>query len=318
MRATLGDRFFPTASGYRACITAGGVNLKHGGRPARALAAFRQLPKSQRAAGAVRVGALDPVDERVRPAQPPVDGMILKVHARLMRRETGGSLGYVSQADFPRMADFDDKRLARSAYLFESSVDHAWLLPDEWRAFVVDVREPGQVIEASRDVVQRLCRFHLIPQRIYAEGGEWPRKQIRGARLAATVLTIRDDRIEFGLTGFARLGSEYDAAIATTPNGKLKRGYECEFEGRATYDRKRRRFVRFDLLAVGDSWGRMGDANGKSVSVERPLRAPLVFAFALVDGSRPVDRLVPMGRASKLVGHRYLNVPSQAQNRQIR
>jgi hypothetical protein len=49
----------------------------------------------------------------------------------------------------------------------------------------------------------------------------------------------------------------------------------------------------------------VGDANGKSVSIERPGRNPLGFAIELVVEPAPVDCLVPMGRAAKLQGLDY-------------
>jgi hypothetical protein len=306
LRKTLGDGFFPTSSGYMACITAGGINLEHGRRPEVALETFRKLPKSQRLPGVVKVGRLDPVDAKVAPPLPPSGGIILKVYARLMRRKADGSLDYVSTADFPLMAGYDQRRIDRNGYLFEASADHVWITDDEWRSLVSDGLKPGQRVDVPDAVTRRICRFHLVPQRIYGEGGEWHPKSVRSAALTLTVQSATAEDICFRIDGHARLGSAYDASTATTPNGKLKRGYASTFHGRATYDLATRRFTRVEMISLGDTWGRMGDANRKSVAVERPGRHPLVFAFELVSGERPVDCLVPMGRVRKLAGFRYL------------
>jgi len=71
------------------------------------------------------------------------------------------------------------------------------------------------------------------------------------------------------------------------------------------YDRKDQVIMKRSGGALGDSWGRVGDANGKSVSIERPGRNPLGFAIELVVEPAPVDCLVPMGRAAKLQGLDY-------------
>ena len=72
------------------------------------------------------------------------------------------------------------------------------------------------------------------------------------------------------------------------------------------YDAAKGAFTRFDVLAAGDAWGRMGDANGKSIDVERPGRNPLAFAFELA-GDTPADRLMPAGQAGRLRDGRYFS-----------
>ncbi len=95
------------------------------------------------------------------------------------------------------------------------------------------------------------------------------------------------------------MGSEFDAEKATVPNGPFKRGYAAELNGVLFYDSGKRAFTRFDLLAFGGTWGRMGDANGKSIKLERPGKVPLGFAFQLASDA-PADRLIPTGRGSKI------------------
>ena len=96
------------------------------------------------------------------------------------------------------------------------------------------------------------------------------------------------------MNGFIHWGSEYDASKATSPNGPLAQGFETRLEGRLEYDRMKKAFTRFDVLAPGHVWGRWGDANGKSMYVERPGRAPFGFAFEKA-GESPTDRIPPGG-----------------------
>ena len=42
-------------------------------------------------------------------------------------------------------------------------------------------------------------------------------------------------------------------------------------------------------------WGRWGDANGKSMAVERPGRNSVLVAFELAAGDSPTDRIPPGG-----------------------
>ncbi len=82
---------------------------------------------------------------------------------------------------------------------------------------------------------------------------------------------------------------------ATTPNGPLGQGFETPIHGRIEYDRVKKAFTRFDMVAPGEVWGRWGDANGKSMYVERPGRKPFGFAFELATGESPTDRIPPGG-----------------------
>jgi hypothetical protein len=57
-------------------------------------------------------------------------------------------------------------------------------------------------------------------------------------------------------------------------------------------------FVRFDLIALGEVWGRWGDANGKSLFVERPGSTPFGFALELASGKTPTERIPPGGNTT--------------------
>src|SRR4051812_19119765 len=68
--------------------------------------------------------------------------------------------------------------------------------------------------------------------------------------------------------------------------------------GLLEYDRKKDTFNRFDLIALGDVWGRWGDANNKRMAVERPRRNPVLIAFELATGDSPTSRIPPGGWGS--------------------
>ena len=80
----------------------------------------------------------------------------------------------------------------------------------------------------------------------------------------------------------------------------------------ARYDRAKKVISRFDLLALGDVWGRWGEANNNSQTVERPGRNPVVIAFELARGDSPSDRIPPGGNGA-YVGDRsgYFALPRE-------
>jgi hypothetical protein len=211
------------------------------------------------------------------------------------------------------MDGHDERRRAEDGWLFEASTDHWWVREGEWRAWIPsETPEKGWEGAVQEEVARRLARFHLSPQRIYAEGGEWHPKEVREARLGLTLESVTPSELRFRLEGRVAMGSEYEAGKATTPNGPLARGYEARVLGRMRYARSEQRITELEAVVLGDAWGRVGDANGESVSIERPGRHPLGFAIVLVRDPEPVDCLVPMGRASKLEGFKYFGEPRGA------
>jgi hypothetical protein len=298
LRAALGPDFFPTSSGYMACVSAGGKSL--GSNPQKALEAFNKLPEAERKPGAVQVGPLGQVDAAAAAPAPPKGGLVLKSYGRFLARDDKGELRRVTLKDFPLMAEYKPERLGQVGYLFESHPDFLWLTEAEWKSLIPAGAKVKDKVAVPENLVRRLCRYHLIPERIYGEGGGWSVKSIRAAELTLVVEDVSATGLRLRAEGFARLGSAYDADMATSPDGPLPLGYEPRLQGVIEYDASKSAIARFDLVALGDCWGRMGDANGKSVAVERSGRHPLGFAFELADPSVPANRLIPAGRASRV------------------
>jgi len=293
------DKRWVTSSGYMHCVSASGKLL--GGRPsANVLEEFAKLPESERRAGAIRVGELSPEDREI--PSPPSGGLVLRVHARFLARSKDGSLRPATTADFPLMQE--KPRVAKGWRRFlEPNTEYLWLTREEREAFVPKTPKVGDVHAVDEAIVQRIARFHLTPKRATtSEGGIVHRKRVRPSRIEAVVTEIGARTIGLTLRGVIRWGTEYDAAKATTPNGPLEQGFETPIHGRVEYDRATKRFTRFAVVAPGEVWGRWGDANGKSMYVERPGRAPFGFAIELATGESPTDRIPPGGNGRYVTG----------------
>src|SRR5262249_26984483 len=159
---------------------------------------------------------------------------------------------------------------ADANHYFGPNTDSMWITEKEWRELIPANPVKGERREVGQAVTERLALFHLMPRRLTSEGAGWGRSQLRTARLTLVVEEVSDSRVRFRAEGFAHLGSHYEADKATTPNGSLAFGYEAPLHGIVEYDRQRKVISRCDLVALGDVWGRWGDANGKSMMVERP------------------------------------------------
>ena len=289
------DTRWVTSSGYMNCVSASGKLL--GGRASRTvLEEFEKLPESERLPGSVQVPDLKP-SEMVVPT-PPEGGLVLKVHARFLSRDDDGQLRYATTTDFPLMRDKPEVMRAWQLFL-QPNTEYMWLTRDEWQSLVPANPVTGQKLTVDPAIGARMVRFHLTPQRATtSEGHIVSERSVKAARLALVVEEVSPQRIQLQLEGFVHWGSDFDPSLATTPNGPLGQGFETPLFGRVEYDRTKQTFIRFDIVAPGHVWGRWGDANGKSMYVERPGRTPFGFAFELARGNSPSDRIPPGGNGS--------------------
>jgi hypothetical protein len=235
--------------------------------------------------------------EQVIPA-PPKGGLVLKVHGRFMARDDKGELRHVTGNDFPLIK-------SDIGFLLAPNTEYMWLTQDEWQALVPANPVKGQKLPVASAISERMARFHLSPRRaLTSEDGIVPKKAIKQATLTLIVDDVSADSIHLGLEGFIHWGTDYDAAKATSPNGPLGFGFATPIHGILEYDRVKKAFVRFDLVAPGEVWGRWGDANGNSQGVERAGKSPIGFAFELA-GNSPTDRLPPAGNGNRALKAGY-------------
>jgi hypothetical protein len=289
------DRYWVTSSGYMSCLSASGKLL--GSRPdAKVLAAFNRLPEAERKPGAVKVHELKP-SERTIPS-PPENGLILKVHARFLSRTDSGELRYARGEDFPLLRERPQEMRRWRLYL-EPNTEYMWLTEEEWKSMVPAKPAKGEKMAALPAISERMARFHLLPRRsMTSEGYGLVKRDVKSARLNLTVIDVSAVRIRLSLSGFIHTGTDFDEKKATTPDGPLGFGYVAPIQGMLEYDRGRKRFVRFDVVAPGEVWGRWGDANNKSLPLERPGKTPFGFAFELASGESPSERIPPGGNGA--------------------
>lgn len=284
-----------TSSGYVNCLTAGGKQLSAGFPSLKVLEEFRKLPEEERKPAGGPLADLSPGEQSI--VAPPKNGLILRVHTRAMARDDKGGYRQVVIDDCPLFKG-DVKRFADSSHYFGPNTDYMWITEEEWRSLLPASPAKGDRVEVGKAIAHRLALFHLMPRRLTSEGAGWSKSALKSAKLSLVVADTNEERIRFRAEGFAHLGSDYDAHKATTPNGPLPFGYAAPLHGIVEFDRKKDAFRRFDLVAVGDVWGRWGDANNKSLFVERPGREPLLVGFELARGEAATDRLPPGGNGS--------------------
>jgi hypothetical protein len=289
------DKQWVTSSGYFSCVSASGKFLGYS-PSAKVLEEFTKLPESERKAGAVEVPDLKP-SERLIPA-PPEGGLVLRVHARFLTRDGKDGLRYARTEDFPLMPRTAEARRSYELFL-QPNTECLWLTAKEWKGLVPADPARGDEIAVDPAIVDRLARFHLTPRRATtSEGGILGKKDVRSAKATLTVEDVTPRLVRLRLKGHVHTGTAYDESKATTPNGPLGFGFEAPLDGVLEYDRAKKAIVRFDVVALGAVWGRWGDANGKSLFVERPGKTPFGFALELAKGDTPTDRIPPGGNGA--------------------
>jgi hypothetical protein len=230
------------------------------------LEAWRKLPESERKPGAIKVEDIK-LDPRYKHAPPP-GGLIVNVFTRALERDAKGEL---------RPAESKVNGVNR-----EPQRDHLWLTEAEWKALIPAHPKPEETIPVPAAVQRRIFQFHLVDSTL-GEPVLWTREQIRSGRLTLTVTEVTATSVYMRLDGSALLAT--DANVK-----KAERGYDVRLLGQMRFDVGTKRLDRFDIVALGECWGK-NPIYGEG----RLGRDPLGVAFELAQGDAPADRVPPQG-----------------------
>jgi hypothetical protein len=256
------------------CLTASGklLGVKNAGQLVdvtrdlmrQALSKWEALPEEERSAGAVKVPPMKYPDERFVPARPPQGTLILDV--------------------FTRVFDFDAQGEPQKGRSTTAGADWAareklWIFEPEWKALVPADVKAGDSVPVPPSLVHRLVSYHLRDNTTGQSPG-WERSQIRSREMRIAVDEVGAATVKLRLQGSAAMATDADLT-------KAQRGIELELLGFLTYDLAKKTFARFDVVALGQTWGR-GTDNGDERTVPRPIG----FAMQLSSGS-PYDVIAP-------------------------
>lgn len=228
-----------------------------------ALAVWQRLPARERTPAAIRIPAPGRSDARL-VRTPPEGGLILNVFTRILERKKGEWVR--GSCRFPGGE--------------QAGRDHLWLTRAEWQSLVPAEPRRGSTFPVPAAISRRILQFHLVDN-TRGEPPFWERGEVRRSRLTLTVEEASASTIRLRLDGSALL------ATAANP-ARADRGFDVHLLGYLAYDRGKKTFTRFDLVAVGDHWG-----EGPYTPDARRGRQPLGIAFTLSSGKRPADRIPP-------------------------
>ena len=294
----------PGAGGSQWCVTAAGKVLERNNHNGlgfdvkRALEKWRALPAAERAPGAIKIANIAEIDrERALPA-PPAGGLIIKVYHRAFMRD-GDKLRYVSGKDLwhdetgLKTEEHFDQTYPGHITTPQAQPDHMWLTEAEWKSLLPTRPRQGDTFPVPAGITDRFIRWHLNPLSVYGETTALSPKEVRAGELTLTVAAVSPTSVRLRLAGSASLGNEPPLAVAEGKCACIDQwGYEPRVLGFIEYDPQKNTITRFDVVALGDHFGRLGISD----SATRIGLQPLGISFELVTGDAPADR-IPPGRA---------------------
>src|SRR5262249_1440875 len=145
-------------------------------------------------------------------------------------------------------------------------------------------------VPIPQSLTDRLVRRHLSPLSVYGETEPLQRREVSAAELHLMVDSVSPSVVRLRLDGHAVLGKEPPAGANAGRKAWIDQwGYRPKLLGFLEYDPRTRVFSRFDVVALGDHFGRLGICD----SAARPGLQPLGIAFEMVKGNRSADRVPP-------------------------
>jgi hypothetical protein len=221
-------------------MTASGKVLKDFRYTPAGLAEFKKLPPEERTPKTVERITVNPpglyhsiVDAHWPP--PPPETLVLRVHTR--------AVDYDKQDRLIR-AERDYKGRPVWAFTTGPARDWLWLTEAEWKSLVPEKPTQGMKATVPRPIAYRIFRYYLDDS---CGGAHWFWKagDVRSGELTLTVEAASADHIKLRLEG--------SAALKNGDTPRESRSCEASFLGFLNYDRSKKRFSRFDVVAlVGD------------------------------------------------------------------
>ena len=196
------------------------------------------------------------------------------------RYPAGGLVLRCSYRDLPRKS--------RHKWADRRNEDFAWFTKHEARQFLPSAPRVGQRYEVPVELVSRLAQFHLV-DRVRGEVGYFAKEHVRKAQITVHVTKVRRSLISVELKGETHTSAQGMWGVKGPQNRtRQTRGYRARLLGHAVYSLQERKFVSFEMVALGTRWGGT-EYNFRYDDLEP---SPLGVAFTLA-GTGPLERLPP-------------------------
>jgi hypothetical protein len=291
------------AGTYWSIVTASGEPV-----PCKTLAdvlmAFKHLPEKERQAVIEDRGPYNPHLDYYADQPPPPRGMFIKVYCRVLEPVAESQFKSAHRVD---LTEFGGRPNGNSmpSHIYEPQREWLWLTEAEAKSLAPGDRQKGETYPIPAAIRQRIMLFYLYNWYTNSGGGFWGPRLLKNGELTLTVEERTASAVRLRLNGAAL----FDGLVGkgTPPHGghmfaptpaesgqkgvpdPYKISYDAKLYGMVEYDLTKKKFTRFDAVALGDYRGHWGI----SLKVQP---VPVGFAFQL----DPRD-LPPEGRHAPFV-----------------
>ena len=183
----------------------------------------------------------------------PKDGLVLKVNSRDMPRE-----------------GLNENDWRTNAWNF----DFAWFNKDEMKSLLPKKFEKKHEWELPANLVERMCRLHLLDN-VRGQTSVYPKDAVEKAELKAVITKLRKGIVTFELSGEVKMEH----------NGH---GLEAKMLGVCEWNTKEDKFDKFEIVVVGERWGRTA-YNARENDTER---APIGYCLQIAS-DHATDKVAP-------------------------
>jgi hypothetical protein len=238
---------------------------------AAALEAYRKLPEAERKPKVAERGPHNPKLYYADVAPPP-ETLFVNVYCRVLEPAGKGRFRAAKKVD---LTEFGGKPSGNSmpGDFSEPQRECLWLLEKEWKALLPDKPKAGDKVAISEAVRQRMLLFYVFNWFVNSGGGYWAPKHLRDSALDLTVQEVTPGKVRLRLTGRALYKGE--ASVGKSLGGQIytlspretgqknlpptyRVNWDVRIEGVLEYEPAKKRFTRFDAVALGDYQGPWG------------------------------------------------------------
>lgn len=153
----------------------------------------------------------------------------------------GGLVLHVNVRDLPNSSDPKAERLPTR------NRDTAWFSKSEVAKMIPVELDVGGSFEFSPAFVKRMARYHFVDN-VNGQTQSFSKSQTASSRITGKVIRNDGRKLEIEISG-ATLGQVGD-------DRESGRGVKTKILGHAVFDKEKKSFREFELVAVGERWGR--------------------------------------------------------------
>ena len=244
--------------------------------PRHALRHWNDLPKAERKPSAIQVGDRGKIDATI--PRPPEGGLILQLYESRLTGDLKGELHRRKKHETFSWGEYEPGR------------DQIWLSEADWKALMPADPKKGKRFALPASVAGRIVS-HLTDWS-EANGAHWEAEHVRSKDLTLAVEEVSASTIWLRLEGSIRLAHatpkkaiRYHKTLRPLhhEDPKASARFDGQVLGYLTYDRDKKVFTRFDVVALGEYVGPLlnpyRNEDGQNLYLIKP--CPLGVSFEI-------------------------------------